>query len=186
LTCFEPNWNEARKIPRKLNADVRELLVADLGGRDIDLRLYSASDFASVFPIEPELAARYGIDDRRFETLTVPAVTLDDQELPGSRLYLKIDTQGSEARVLRGGRRLLERVCVVQAELPFLDFYKGACKGTECLEILSELGFHLTRLFPVTYSGECIVDADAFFERAPAVGAPKSSGVAEMPAAKRL
>ena len=50
----------------------------------------------------------------------VPANVLD-----GQRVLLKLDVQGAEASVLRGGKATLGRVCLVELELPLVELYEG-------------------------------------------------------------
>lgn len=167
LTCYEPNPKAAELIPAHLDAEIRNVLVADETSGNRTLRIYDKSDFASIFSLQPDFAARYGVSNQDVQIIQVPSVRLDDEHLAGERIYLKIDTQGSEAIVLKGGRDLLARTAVIQAEIPFLSLYTGAPKAIELLGILADMGFHLTRMYPVTFIGQCIVDADAFFERLP-------------------
>lgn len=167
LTCFEPNPVEAAKIPEWLNATVRPVLLSSHSGIRTQLRVYRSSDFSSTYPLSTKLAGRYNLDANDFETLEIDSSTVDDQDIDGDSIYFKIDTQGSEAKILAGGTGLLKRTKIVQMEIPFLQLYEGTPSTSVLLDLLSSTGFHLTRLYPVTYYGECIVDADAFFERLP-------------------
>lgn len=167
LTCFEPNPEAAKQIPATLNADVRQVLLSDETTASGVLKVYDHSDFSSIYTLRADYATRYAINDKRVRMVQVPAVRLDDESLLGDHIYLKIDTQGSEKKILEGGGRLLRRTSIVQAEIPFLALYAGAPTASELLAVLAEAGFHLARIFPITYVGECIVDADAFFERLP-------------------
>ena len=66
---------------------------------------------------------------------------LDDLDLPPVRTWLKIDTQGSELPVLRGGPKTLEQVRVLQLEVSFAPLYEGQSAYTELLPFVLSLGF---------------------------------------------
>jgi FkbM family methyltransferase len=68
----------------------------------------------------------------------VPTSTLDDElSMTGEKVAMKIDVEGHEAEVLRGGRRFLEsNVCAIQFES-----YREDPAGGECRKILSDLGY---------------------------------------------
>jgi FkbM family methyltransferase len=54
---------------------------------------------------------------------------LDDifSRFKGRRVFLKIDTQGSEREVLEGAQESLNEIFGVQAELPIVHLYRGDC-----------------------------------------------------------
>jgi FkbM family methyltransferase len=55
-------------------------------------------------------------------------------------LLVKIDVQGAEAQVLRGGRRLISRADAVIAEVGYLQLYRGQATIQEIASILGECG----------------------------------------------
>lgn len=64
------------------------------------------------------------------------------------KLFLKIDTQGYEDRVLRGATDLLERVCGIQLELSFVPLYEGQQLFDELVVRLRTLGFSIWAIWP--------------------------------------
>jgi FkbM family methyltransferase len=78
--------------------------------------------------------------------------TLDevaDEALPGlSPLFLKVDVQGAELHVLRGGARTLERTEVVQLEVAMLQYNEGAPLMPEVIAFMAERDF-----LPIEVSG---------------------------------
>jgi FkbM family methyltransferase len=70
--------------------------------------------------------------------------------IPNPRVFLKMDTQGYDLRVLEGARNCLRRVLAIQSELSVRKIYEGMPDFVEAISALSALGFELSALFPVT------------------------------------
>jgi FkbM family methyltransferase len=66
----------------------------------------------------------------------------------GDRVYLKVDTQGYEGRVLRGGRQSLPRVDTVQLEMPLVPLYSGESEFRELYDVMLDEGYVLVALDP--------------------------------------
>lgn len=75
--------------------------------------------------------------------------TLDEiaDDLPGP-LFLKIDVQGAELKVLSGGIKTLSRCEVVQLEVAMLDYNKGAPSFLEAISYMDRRDF-----VPLDYAG---------------------------------
>ena len=58
-------------------------------------------------------------------------------------LLVKIDTQGYELEVLRGTGALVDRVAILQIEVPSRKLYSGMASATELLSFLDASGFEL-------------------------------------------
>ena len=65
------------------------------------------------------------------------------------RLFIKVDTQGWDLEVLRGGRRALAHTLGLQTELSVKPLYKGMPSYVETISELTGYGFELTGLFTV-------------------------------------
>lgn len=83
----------------------------------------------------------------------VPLRRLDaiasDYLVPGSVLFIKIDTQGYEDRVLQGATSLLDRAVGLQLELSLVPLYDGQRLHEELISQLKALGFELWGMAPV-------------------------------------
>jgi FkbM family methyltransferase len=167
LTCFEPNPQAASCIPVSLDAEVRQVALSDQANQVAILNIYSKSDFSSLNKLRPQFACRYGINSDLAESLQLITSTLDEQYLKGDHCLLKIDTQGFELNILKGSSKLLPRCSALLLEVAFLPLYEEAPLAGVILPYLSSLGFELSRIFPVTFVGDCIADADCFFVRLP-------------------
>jgi FkbM family methyltransferase len=105
-------------------------------------------------------------------TETVPLIPLDtaaQQYLrPDSKVFLKIDTQGYESEVLRGGPRTLARAVGVQLELSLVPLYDGQELMPRLTQVMSAEGFELWAIAPTfadPVSGR-LLQVDATFFRA--------------------
>jgi FkbM family methyltransferase len=98
---------------------------------------------------------------------------------PDDRIFLKVDAQGFEKRVLEGSRGLDGHIALMQLELPFIPTYeapqgKGAWMAHEALPILAARGWRVIEVLPGwrdKHSGE-LLEADFIFARA----APREPG----------
>lgn len=113
-------------------------------------------------------------------TTTVVTRTLDEvahEHLPDAqRLFLKIDVQGAELDVLRGGAETLARCDLVQLELAMLQYNDGAPLLPEVVAFMNQRGF-----LPIEVSGfsrprEELVQIDMLFAREGSALRPTSFG----------
>jgi FkbM family methyltransferase len=109
------------------------------------------------------------------ETISVRTLDgiFDDVCPPGTSVYLKVDTQGYEGRVLRGARRSLSKIDVVQLEMPVVPLYDGELTLIELLELMRDEGYVLVALDPGFTDPRTgyILQVDGAFRRA---GEPES------------
>lgn len=124
-----------------------------LGDRDgtITINVSAESDMSSSLPLRPEMAslldsAAYTgaqtVAQRRLDGL------LDDFATPDERVFLKIDTQGTEQAVLAGATGALHRLYGIQMELAVVPVYQGEPGWLETIDRLDRLGFVPTLFIP--------------------------------------
>jgi FkbM family methyltransferase len=65
------------------------------------------------------------------------------------RTYLKIDTQGLDLEVLKGGRSVIAKIPAVQTEVSFRALYEGSPSYVESIDAFAAQGFAVTDLFLV-------------------------------------
>jgi len=85
------------------------------------------------------------VDLRRLDTIF-------DEYLAGieaPRIYLKIDTQGYDLKVLAGCGRRIDQVLALQSELSVKPIYNGMVSYLEALPKFRELGFEVSGMYPV-------------------------------------
>jgi FkbM family methyltransferase len=174
-TAFEPLTELHPEILRVGNVRVFGQAIGDVAGT-CDLNVYSSSDFSSIFKLNDRYRQAYANAPALSETRRIEVVPLDAVECPGRKILLKIDTQGSDAKVLRGATRLLDNVDLIYMELPFLQIYKDGCSAGEVFDLAQRAGFYPGRIFPnsITHWGAW-VDADVVFFRAPTSGVSRDA-----------
>jgi Methyltransferase FkbM domain len=117
-----------------------------LGGHagKIELEISAESDMSSVLP-QSALLRQVSPSSAVVGKETVPLCRLDEVAgsylTPDDRAFLKVDTQGSEAEVLAGAGRLLDRLAGIQLELSLVPLYEGERGFRAMLDELAALGF---------------------------------------------
>jgi FkbM family methyltransferase len=145
---FEPQAAAHRELERHAAADPlwRVAPRIALGERDGEamIELSAESDMSSLLPQSP-LLRRVSPSSRIVGRERVQLARLDsvieDYVNPDDSIFLKIDTQGYEAQVLAGARRLLTRLLGVQLEMPLVPCYEGERGFRELFDDLARAGF---------------------------------------------
>jgi FkbM family methyltransferase len=194
---FEPDPEECSAMKRDIERtgspfagfDLEPSGLAEHEGSATLHRLSAATNDSLREP-NPGCVERYDmVKWRRVGELAVPVTTLDDvvfgrrKDDPAVGEFIKIDTQGTELEILRGGARTLaERTVAVLAEVSFAELYQGQGRFSEVEEFLRDkgfafYGFELFRLRSCNaldkrthWSRERMIQADAVFFKDPLPG----------------
>jgi FkbM family methyltransferase len=83
----------------------------------------------------------------------------------GSKIFLKVDTQGYEKEVILGGINSLKYLYGIQLELPTFPIYEGQSSLPEMVNLLDNNGFQIILISPVNYykSKPSVIDFDCIF-----------------------
>jgi FkbM family methyltransferase len=65
---------------------------------------------------------------------------------PNSRIYMKIDTQGYESRVLGGANKALRHIDTIQMEMSLVSLYRGQLLFDEMCSIMRKQGYALVAI----------------------------------------
>jgi FkbM family methyltransferase len=88
------------------------------------------------------------------ETVTVRTLdsVMDEigPRIGNEHIYMKIDTQGFDLEVVRGAMRTLEKVLAMQTEVSVLKIYDGMPDFLTAIRVLTEKGFDITAMFPIS------------------------------------
>ncbi len=175
IHSFEPNPHVYKMLADRAAIDQRWITHECALGRSngkIMLHVTAASDFSSCRPANEFGNQRFKESLAVAEAVEVELKALDDMVsgIPilttGTKLLLKLDTQGFDMEVLMGAVAVLENVQVVVTEASLQPIYEGATLFPEVLEFMSAKGFALSGFFPVTRNDNLgIIESDCVFVR---------------------
>lgn len=115
------------------------------------LTVSEATDMSSLAPLTRQAEAMLG-DTRQSAAIEVTVTTLDDAAPKWlddtAHPALKIDTQGTELDVLRGGRRVMDRFIVVILELSLVPLYQGEPDWRTVCDAVAALGYDPVLFLP--------------------------------------
>jgi FkbM family methyltransferase len=161
LVGFDPDPAECARLNEAAGASAQERYEPlALAARAGEATLYLTADpqSSSLYPPDPGAVRRYP-ELWRHEprgTQTILTTTLDcwarDADI-GRIDALKVDVQGAELDVLRGGEQSLESVRVIETEVEFQGLYQGQPLFTDVDRFLRERGFSLWRLREIHHCG---------------------------------
>jgi FkbM family methyltransferase len=168
IVSFEPGAEAFKRLSSTASKDplwsARQVALGEVAGR-FELNRFADSVFDS---LRRPLAEAGFVGLRKIATETVSVELLDDMwsavSAPGDRVFLKIDTQGFDMEVLRGGLSALDRSVGLQIELSGSPIYEDVPPAHSVLEFLHGHGYRLTGLFPIARNpkdGLQVVDFDA-------------------------
>lgn len=147
----------------------RQLALGEAAGRQ-EIHIAGNSESSSLLAMLPlhEQAAPYsaytGAESVQVETLDA---LFDDLRGSARNVFLKIDTQGYEAQVLRGAQRTLPSVDTLQLEMSLAPLYEGQALFGELYEQLRGQGYTLVALennFGDPRTGQ-LLQVDGIFHR---------------------
>lgn len=84
-----------------------------------------------------------------------------------SKVFMKIDTQGFEGKVLKGAENSLQRIDLVQMEMSLVPLYRGELLFNELHSLMKSKGYNLAAILPGfsdQNSGE-LLQVDGIFNR---------------------
>ena len=119
---------------------------------ETEINVASMPQFSSLLPTTDFGATGFGPAVALDHVERVSVRRLDDvwDELPDGRVYLKMDTQGFDLRVLEGAGERVASVVALQTEAAVQLIYEGAPTHVETLAALNALRFIPSGMFPVT------------------------------------
>lgn len=156
IVGFEPNAEECDRLNAALRGSAwraARVLPYAVGRTAADRPFYVtvAPELSSLLEPNTVEVGRAGWQVR--EVARVDTVALDDLaargELPRPVDFLKIDTQGSELEILRGGEaRVLDELLGIAVEVEFRPLYRGQPRFSEVEQYVRGHGFDLLLLEP--------------------------------------
>jgi len=154
VIAFEPDSREFCRL--KSDSNVKYLNYA-LYDQPRDLKYYKAREpgKSSLFKPNMNVLSQYE-DARRYEEIEEEAISAEkvssldsiiERESISDTDFIKLDTQGSELKILEGGRkRLLPCIFGAQIEVEFIDVYENQPLFRHIDEFMDDNGFQIIDL----------------------------------------
>jgi len=142
---------------------------------ELELNVANGDAQASSFlTFNEEGPVRWGEDHRVARSVRVPVrrldAVLDDvtAHIASRRIYLKLDTQGFDLRVVAGAGARMDEVLALQTEIAACHFYEGMTSIGDALNRYRDLGFAITGMYPESrkLDGLQVVEFDCVMMRA--------------------
>jgi FkbM family methyltransferase len=153
LVTFEPIPELAARLRKAAARDSNWIIVeAALGdvARSDFFNVMKSSPLSSLLQPSAEDTQRLISHNEVARRIPIQIRTLDDvmAEEPGlsaaKSIYLKLDVQGYERKVLDGAHTVLPRVAALQTELSVLPLYQGVPDYKELMAYIERLGYVLS------------------------------------------
>jgi FkbM family methyltransferase len=173
IISFEPIPSAADKI-RKLSKNdplwlVDECALSDTVGTQ-EFNIMSSSQFSSLRTPSHDGTELFKNHNRIERKVTVKTKTLDaaydefQKSLNFNRPFLKMDTQGFDAEVVKSGKGSLCKFWGLQSELAIKKLYNDSLDFREAITLYEKLGFTLSSFvpnneghFPILIETDCIM-----------------------------
>ena len=146
IFAFEPIktcYDELIKNCKKLNIVTYNLGLGE-GNYEAVMNVSAHAPSSSLLEMADLHKKVYPFTDSH-QTETIKVKRLDDiaaeMDLMGKNIFIKLDVQGFEDRVIAGGRNTFSAASVVQIEVSYQTLYKGQALFDEIYFILRDLGF---------------------------------------------
>lgn len=157
IVSFEPIPEAAAQARRKAMRDplcsVEQIALAEAAGQRL-FHVMAGSEFSSFSQPRNDEVRRFDAMNKPERAILVETQTLDQAfrrlraELGFRRPFLKMDTQGFDLSVLKGGRECLQHFVGFQSELSIKRIYQDATDFRDALTFYQELGFELSAIVP--------------------------------------
>ena len=163
ITAMECNDLDSYYLDRHTNWDVKYLCLGDKPcKKTFHMDKNDAVSMGASF---------YKEDTQHFDgTISVEKdiVTLDSLKLPPQD-FIKIDTQGSEVDIIKGGQNTIKNARFLLIECSFVEYNEGGCLIDDVIRETQKLGFRIMDTFGVRdgahYHGEQRIQVDVLFAK---------------------
>jgi FkbM family methyltransferase len=173
IVSFEPNPDAFAALRRKAASDplwhVENIALSDHEG-ELQLNVMRADQFSSLHAPTDQETKLYVGANAVARQVTVAAKTLASvlpplqDALAFKRPFLKMDTQGHDAAVVRGAGELLPRFLGLQSELSIVKLYEGTLDYVGTVKLYESLGYAVCAfmpnnrgVFPTTIEMDCLM-----------------------------
>ena len=139
-------------------------LIAALGDEEREVTFYTRSDKPHTEGNSYYKEANYWdipqlVQENKIKLQKLDNIFEDDAVFE----LIKIDTQGSELDILKGGRELIRKASAVILEISLIEYNEGAPTAEETINYMNEIGFVEKMSIGEHYDGETVVQKDLLF-----------------------
>ena len=180
IISFEPIPSAADKIRKLALHDplwtVEQIALDEVGGVG-EFNIMQSDQFSSLGTPSHESTANFKDANKSINIIQVQKETLEEayvrlkNQYQFVRPFLKMDTQGFDVRVVRGGKNIISNFLGLQSELAVQKLYQESVDFREAISLYESLGFTLGSLVPNNGGGfpemveiDCIMVNDAILE----------------------
>ena len=152
---------EANKEKEKILKKKGEYLIALLGSKndeEIEYFKCEEEEISSGNSVYKENTNYKFIPERR-KTITLSTLLKDSSGFD----LIKIDTQGSELDILKGGIDIIKQSKFLLLELSIIEYNFKAPTYSEVIRYLEENNFKLVDIFDLHYRNKSLIQIDGFF-----------------------
>lgn len=174
IVSFEPGAAAYRRLVVAADGDGKwqvgeRTALGDSDGTAI-LNTFNRSDMNSLAELRPigkrafpklEPAGEERVSIRRLDKI------FGDYVADSERVFVKLDTQGTEGSIIRGSEGVIDRIAGIQTELPIVGLYERGDGMFDLVDHITRLGFELIMITPVSFSKRLNrqLEVDAVFAR---------------------
>lgn len=154
ILSFEPIPELAAALADRAKTDSHwKVFPCALGAEPstLELNVSDSTDFSSFLKVSGDAQALFpGAFSQR--TIQVPVQTLTDfikTNRPAAPYFLKLDTQGFDMEVIKGGLSVMQDCAAVLCEVSVIPLYEGQPSWRDMITHLESRGFGIVGLYPV-------------------------------------
>jgi len=178
IVSFEPVASNFVALHQKSAKDPRwKAYKFALGSEDAirPIQVTNRTDFSSFLSPNSFSAERFGELGQVAGTEMVEVRRLDSvfeectSELKEPRVFLKMDTQGYDLKVLEGTASHIDQILALQSEISVENIYTGMIGYLEAIARMTRLGFDIVSMVPVTTHNDGLraIEFDCIMVRRP-------------------
>ena len=173
IISFEPLSEEFNLLKEKTDRDNRwEAINCAIGDVEEKSKIniagnsYSSSILSMLKSHEKSAPESKYIGEEEIYIKTLDSI-MDELSINQKNIYLKIDTQGFESKVIKGAEMSLNRIDTIQLEMSLIPLYKDELLFNDMYDLLLSKGYSLVAIepgFSDKYSGQ-MLQMDGIFHR---------------------
>ena len=174
IISFEP-VNQCYKHLTSITDDVWQVENFALGDKNSKkkINISNKTVYSSILDVNEFGESNFSDSIKVIDKQDIQVKKLDDIihklvcNLGKKKIFLKLDTQGYDNRVIHGGLETLKHVQILQTEISCKGIYKDTPSLTERLDELLSIGFNIVGIFPISRDKDTmeILEFDCLFIR---------------------